>query len=196
MSVEIRFEPDGPGGLVAEGTYLWAAAKRLGLRVPADCEGRGECDTCAVVVEKGAALLSPLTEAERSHLSPSRLAAGERLACQVKVDTEGAVVVRPVPAIVRAGTANETVKDVRKEFRQLPLKRKLATLIELEAVTLIQALDAVINVPVMLGEKVMNVMAGRGRTLEERARAVHHPAEHCPPEPRIVTSEPDLSSQV
>jgi hypothetical protein len=101
---------------------------------------------------------------------------------------------------VQAGTAKETVKDVRKEFGQLPLKRKLATLVELEAVTLIQALDAVINVPIMLGEKVMNVMAGRGRTLEQRARAVHHPAEHpaghCPPEPQTVTPEPDLSSQV
>jgi len=187
MSVEIKFEPDGPSGLVAEGTYLWNAAKRLGLRLPAECEGRGECDTCAVTVEKGATLLSSLTEAERARLSPERLASGERLACQAKVEHGGEVVIRPVPATERAETSTETVKDVRKEFGQLPLKRKFATLVELEAVTLVQALDAVISVPILIGEKLMNLMAGRGRALDERKQAARRPAEHLPEEPEKTT---------
>ncbi|HEY9282736.1 MAG TPA: 2Fe-2S iron-sulfur cluster-binding protein, partial [Pyrinomonadaceae bacterium] len=86
MSVNVQFEPDGLQGVVAEGTYLWDAAKRLGVRLPAECAGRGECDTCAVSVLEGATLLSSLTDAERERLSPERLAAGERLACQARAE--------------------------------------------------------------------------------------------------------------
>src|ERR687895_514508 len=106
MSVDIKFEPDGHYGLVAEGAYLWDAAKRLGVRLPAECKGRGECDTCAVVVEEGATLLSSLTEAERERLSPERLLAGERLACQSKVERGGELVLRSVPVTERAETSD------------------------------------------------------------------------------------------
>lgn len=180
MSVDIKFEPDGRNGLVAEGTYLWDAAKRLGVRLPAECKGRGECDTCAVVVEEGATLLSSLTEAERERLSPERLASGERLACQAKVERGGEVVLRIVPATERAATSDETAKDLRKEFSELPLGRKLSTLVELEAVTMFQTLSALVEVPFMIGEKVMDLMAGRGRALNKRKRAAHRPTEHLP----------------
>src|SRR5919202_993197 len=120
MSVDIRFQPEGRNGLVAEGTYLLDAAKRLGVTLPTECEGRGQCDTCAVVVEEGATLLSSLTEAEREHLSPERLAAGERLACQTKVERGGELVLRPVPVTEREETTEETVSDFRKEFKELP----------------------------------------------------------------------------
>jgi ferredoxin len=178
MSVDIKFEPDGRQGLIAEGTYLWDAAKRLGVRLPAECEGRGECDTCAVIVEKGAMLLSSLTEAERKQLSPERLAAGERLACQTKVEHGGELVLRPVPATERAETTQETVTGLRKEFRELPLERKLATLVELEAVTMFQTLSAIANIPYKLGGKVLDLMAGRGRALSQREREAHRPTEH------------------
>jgi ferredoxin len=180
MSVEIKFEPDGHHGLVAEGTYLWEAAKRLGARLPAECNGRGECDTCAVIVEQGATLLSSLTEAERVHLSPERLAAGERLACQAKVERGGEVVLRPVPVTERAETSEETTKDLRKEFRELPLQRKLTTLVELEAVTVYQALAALVEVPFTIGGKVMDLLAGRGRSLSDGDRAARRPQEHQP----------------
>lgn len=178
MSVDIKFQPDGHSGIIAEGTYLWDAAKRLGVRLPAQCEGRGECDTCAVIVEQGATLLSSLTEAERKFLSPERLASGERLACQVKVERGGELVLRPVPVTERAETADETVKDLRKEFRDLPLDRKLATLVELEAVTMMQTLSAITNSPFSLVEKVMGFMAGRGRQLDRREREARRPVEH------------------
>src|ERR1041384_638161 len=79
MSVNVEFAADGRQGVVAGGTYVWDAAKRLGLRLPAECGGRGECDTCAVIVREGMVLLSELTNAERTRLSPERLAAGGRL---------------------------------------------------------------------------------------------------------------------
>lgn len=187
MSIDIKFEPDGRSGVIAEGTYLWDAAKRLGVRLPAECEGRGECDTCAVIVEKGATLLSSLTESERVRLSPERLAAGERLACQVKIERGGEeLVLRPVPVTEREETTQETVKELRREFKELPLERKLATLVELEAVTMFQTLSAIADIPYKIGGKVLDLMAGRGRQLSQREREARRPAEHRPP----AASEP------
>jgi ferredoxin len=192
MSVRVEWKVEGQGhdGVVAEGTYLWDIAKRLGVRLPADCAGRGECDTCAVVVEEGATLLSSLTDAERVRLSPERLAAGERLACQAKVERGGDLVLRPVPATERQPTEEETVKDFRKEFAELPLQKKLSTLVELEAVTAWQALGAVADLPFNLFEKGLDLLGRRGRSLHERERARRRPAEHraggakgSPPEP-------------
>ncbi len=178
MSVNVKFNPDGQSGIIAEGSYLWDAAKRLGIRLPAECEGRGECDTCAVVVEEGATLLSSLTSAERERLSPERLAAGERLACQSRVEHGGDLVLRPVPVTEREETTEETVGEFRKEFSKLPLEQKVATLVELEAMTVFQTLSAIVNLPASIGEKVLDFMAGRGRTLGERQREAHRPAEH------------------
>src|SRR3712207_3049738 len=107
MGVNLEWKAEGGGrsGVVAEGTYLWAAVKRIGVRLPAECDGRGQCDTCAVVVSEGATLLSGLTDAERQVLSPERLAAGERLACQAKIERGGPVGLRPVPGAHSAATS-------------------------------------------------------------------------------------------
>ena len=178
MSVNVEFVPDGRQGIVAEGTYLWDAAKRLGLRLPAECGGRGECDTCAVIVREGATLLSELSNAERTRLSPERLAAGERLACQAKIERGGTLVVEPVPVTERAETTEETKKDFSTEFRHLPLQKKLATLVELEVIAAAQTFKAVSELPSALIQKGLGVMANFGRAREQRQRAEHRPAEH------------------
>ena len=178
MSVNVEIGPDGRQGIVAEGTYLWDAAKRLGVRLPAECEGRGECDTCAVMIKEGATLLSELTNAERTRLSPERLAAGERLACQCKVERGGTLRIEPVPVTERAETTEEVKKDFSTEFRGLPLQEKLATLVELEAIAAAQTLKAMADLPGSLVQKGLNVMAGFGRAREQRQRAAHRPAEH------------------
>ncbi|HEV2705251.1 MAG TPA: 2Fe-2S iron-sulfur cluster-binding protein [Pyrinomonadaceae bacterium] len=178
VNVEWRLERDNRTGIVAEGTYLWDAAKRLGVRLPAECEGRGQCDTCAVIVEQGATLLSSLTDAERERLSPERLAAGERLACQTKVEHGGDLVLRPVPQTERAETTDESVKDIRREFSEMPLQKKLSTLAELEAVAAYEAVVKLVDLPFTIIEKGLDLMAGRGRTLAQREREARRPAEH------------------
>ena len=178
VNVEWRTGAEIHQGLVAEGTYLWDAAKRLGVRLPAECQGRGECDTCAVVAEDGAALLSELTAAERERLSPERLLGGERLSCQAKVERTGSVVLRTVPVTVRTETTEETVKDFRKEFKELPLRKKLSTLAELEAATAIQTLTALAEYPITAFEKGLDLIAEFGRGLSRREREARRPAEH------------------
>jgi ferredoxin len=195
MSVNVEWKTVGEGrtGIIAEGTYLWDTAKRLGVRLPAECAGRGECDTCAVVVEEGATLLSSLTDAERSRLSPERLAAGERLACQAKVERGGDLVLRPVPATEREETTEETAKDFREEFRRMPLRKKLATLAGLEADIAYETLVRAVDIPFDLFGKGLDLLAGRGRKLSHAERESRRPSQHSPTPPQTGdkgTNEP------
>jgi ferredoxin len=178
MSVNVEFTPDGQHGVVAEGTYLWDAAKRLGVRLPAECEGRGECDTCAVVVREGATLLSSLTNAERERLSPERLAAGERLACQAKVVRAGVLVLRPVPQPEREPTTEETARVLSKEFKDLSLQEKFATLAELEIIAVSQTFRAISDVSIGILERGLDAVVGLGRSRARRERVAHRPPEH------------------
>jgi ferredoxin len=183
MGVNLEWKVEGEGrrsGVVAEGAYLWAAVKRIGVRLPAECEGRGECDTCAVVVSEGATLLSGLTDAERKILSPERLAAGERLACQAKIERGGDVVLRPVPATERAETTEEAARDLREEFRRMPLKKKFATLVGIEADMAYETLVHAVNIPYDIFGKGLELLAGRGRRLAQNERAARRPADSAP----------------
>jgi ferredoxin len=156
MSVEIKFQPDGPSGLVAEGTGVLDAARRLGFHIPADCEGRGECDTCAVTVITGATLLSDLTDGERKQLSAERLAGGQRLACQCKAEHGGELVMRLVAPTERSRTTEEKTRDLRKEFRELSFERKMATLVQLETIAVSQALNTISEASISFGKKIFD----------------------------------------
>jgi len=159
MGVEIKFEPNGPSGLIAEGTSIMDAAKRLGFAIPAECEGRGECDTCAIAVTSGATLLSSLTEGERKQLSAERLGGGERLACQCRAEHGGEVVVRLVAQTERSQTSEEKTRDLKREFRELPFERKMATLVQLETIAMTEALDTITDRSVAFGKKIFDSVA-------------------------------------
>jgi ferredoxin len=153
MSVEIKFEPDGSSGLVAEGTSVVDAARRIGFEIP-DC---GVCDgTCAIRIETGMTLLSDLTDIERLQLSPERLAAGERLACQCKAERSGELVIRLVAESERARSAEEKTRNLRDEFNELPFERKIATLMQLETIAVTQAFEKITDASVSLGKKIFD----------------------------------------
>jgi ferredoxin len=129
MSIEIIFEPDHLIGLVAEGTLVLNAARRMGVRIDDECGGLGECDTCAVTVVRGAELLSPVTAAELKQLDDNRRAAGERLACQVTIERSGELVLRIAPEVEKA---EENVAIFRREFSKRDLTHKMAFIMEFE----------------------------------------------------------------
>jgi hypothetical protein len=60
----------------------------------------------------------------------------------------------------------------------MPLDKKLATLVELEGVAMMQTLNAVFGLPFTVGEKVLDFMAGKGRAMNRREREARRPAEH------------------
>jgi 2Fe-2S ferredoxin len=82
----------------APGETVMGAAQRAGYYWPTTCGGEGRCTTCACEVLEGAAQLSELGRGERATLTeergPSVVAAGIRLACQVRVTGDGAIIVR------------------------------------------------------------------------------------------------------
>lgn len=182
MTVNVEWKTAGGGhtGLVADGTFLLDAARRHGVELPTECGGRGECDTCAVVVEAGAALLSAPTEAERVRLGAERLAAGERLACQAKAEREGDLTLRPVPPVAREETTEETARDFKEEFKRLPLRKKLATLAGLEAEMAYETLVRAVDLPFEIMGKGLDLLAGRGRRLSQSDRAPRKPAPPAP----------------
>ena len=65
------------------GESLPAAAQPPGCRVRMECGGEGVCGKCRIIA-RPQANLSPITLAEREHLTAGEIAAGFRLACQLQ----------------------------------------------------------------------------------------------------------------
>jgi len=75
-----------------------------GVFIPSSCGGRGTCGLCRVRVEEPR---QPCTPVEEDHLSPAQRAAGFRLACQVKVQSD--LVIRVPDEILDAREREATV---------------------------------------------------------------------------------------
>jgi len=82
----VDFEPVGKRVDVPAGTTLLEAARAAGVELASVCGGHGHCGRCRLAVLAGA--ISGQTEADRSFLSASELAAGQRLACQARLDSD------------------------------------------------------------------------------------------------------------
>ncbi|HEX2269086.1 MAG TPA: 2Fe-2S iron-sulfur cluster-binding protein [Pyrinomonadaceae bacterium] len=163
MSVSITFEPSGLSGVVAPGTYLIDAARRMGISLGAGCTiGKAECPACLVSIKAGADLLSAPSAAEQRLLSEEQLDQSLRLACQVKLEHPGEVVVMAT-ARKPSGTTRDAKSEVRKDFGALPLNQKIATLLQLEAITMSEAFDSAIEKPLAFGARTMDALIGRAR---------------------------------
>jgi ferredoxin len=161
MSVSITFEPSGINGLVAEGTYLIDAARRMGAPLGAGCTaGKGECPECVVSVKAGANLLSPPSLAEEQQLGAEHLDESLRLACQVKIENHGEVVVMTAARPQRSEPVDMGA-ELTKKFGALPLSKKLATLMQLEAITMSEAFDSAIEKPLAFGSKTFDKILGK-----------------------------------
>ncbi|HEX9926991.1 MAG TPA: 2Fe-2S iron-sulfur cluster-binding protein [Pyrinomonadaceae bacterium] len=182
--IEIKFEVENQperSGVVPEGTYLWDAAKRLGVHLKAECDGRGACDTCAVTILKGREMLSTATSAEMQHLTDERRANGERLACQTRIERNGELTVMVKKQEVEEeeeSKQSSEPRDFRKDFQELPFEKKFATLVQLEAVALSETLNYVSNLPSFVAGKIMDVIGAFGKQMDEQKRAEKRPDEH------------------
>lgn len=162
MSVTITFEPSGISGVVAEGTYLIDAARRMGVSLGTGCTiGKSECPSCLVSVKAGANLLSTRSVAEEKHLAADDESL--RLACQVKLAYAGEVVVMASARKPAGQQQRDTASELRKEFGALPLSKKLAMLLQLEAITMSEAFDSAIEKPLAFGARTMDRIMNRTR---------------------------------
>lgn len=179
MEVEITFEPSGRNGIVAVGSYLSDAAKRLGVEIIDETSGEGAYPAEVVRIKKGRELLSEPTKIELSHLTSERREQGDRLAGQTKIEKNGELVVM----VAKKKDAEEKeekdkVEEFKKEFAEMPLEKKVANLLEMEAVTLSETISFVVNSPFAIFEKVIDVMAEFGLKLEREAKNAQRPSEH------------------
>ena len=170
MSVSITFQPSGITGVVAQGTYIIDAARRMGAPLGTGCTaGKGECPACVVSVKDGAHLLSAPSAAEEKQLGVEHLNQWLRLACQAKIEYQGEVVVmvaaRPQS---RATTPVETEAELKKKFATLPLSKKLATLVQFEAITMSEAFDSAIEKPLAFGSKTFDSIVNKARASRAR----------------------------
>lgn len=174
--VEIRFEREGLSGVVAVGTYLIDAAKRLGVKLEGDCDQAGAAHCCSMIVKSGMDKLSALTKAETEHFSANGRRKDERLACQAKIEKPGEVVIMTEEKKEETG-AEEAAEEYVKNFSELPLEKKIANLMKLEAIALGETVSYVINSPFTIADKVMGVMAEFGFKKEEEAKKAARPEE-------------------
>ncbi len=186
--VEIKFEREDLTGVIPVGTYLFDAARRMGIEV--ECERLGESDACAMRITSGGELLSAVTKAETEHLSDERRSNGERLACQAKIERAGDITIMTTKKAEPEKPDYEAKKETyRKEFEELPLEKKIASLVELEAITLGETFSFIINSPSMIFGKLVSVLAELGLKLEDDAKKQTRPAEHQPDEEPSVKEE-------
>jgi ferredoxin len=163
--VEIKFERENLSGVVAVGTYLNDAGKRLGIRFQGECVPQEDIHFCRFVVSEGNELLSELTRLEREHFAGSGRTEGERLACQTKLERAGEIVImteEKKTADAEEATADDKSEKYRKEFVGMPLEKKIASLVELEAIALGETFSFIVNSPFKVFDKVMDVMAEFG----------------------------------
>lgn len=178
--VEVKFEREGLTGIVPVETYLMDAAKRLGVRFEADCNREEGLHFCSVQLTTGVDNLSPLTQVETDYFAANGRRTNERLACQARIDKHGEVVIMTEEKKKTEDTApgTDSSEQYRKDFTELPLEKKLANLVRLEAIALSETFSFVVNSPFQVFDKVMDVMAEFGLKKEENERNAARPEEH------------------
>lgn len=167
---EIRFEREGVDGLVAVGTYLIDAIKRFGINLECDCSPQNGIHSCAVLVREGAGNLSPLTETETEHFARHGRRANERLACEARIIKPGEVTIMTDQPKQDEKKAGEPKSRVQQEFEALPLDKKIASLLQMEAVTISEAFSYVVNSSAKAFEKAGNAIEEFGIKFEKEAR--------------------------
>lgn len=172
-------------GIVPVGTYLSDAAGRLGIRSERKCIPFEDIHYCRLSILEGSGRLSPPTAEEAKFLATEEAEKNERLGCQTKITEPGEIVVMTMET--KAGSAasdiDEAAKEYTKEFAELPLEKKIAQLVQLEAIALGETMSFVFNSPFLIFDKAIDVLAQFGLQKEARDKKAARPVEHAEAEP-------------
>jgi ferredoxin len=181
--VLVSFESEDLEGIVAVDTYLMDAALRMGVEIDDECRKGSEDHHCAMKISKGADLLSEPTKTELELLSNAARKGGERLSCQTRIEKAGELSIMSVkkPKAEEKKAAEEAGKadEFKKEFEEMPLDEKIASLVELEAIALGETFSYVLNSPYAVAGKVMDVLADLGWKKDQADHEAKKPKEHA-----------------
>jgi hypothetical protein len=89
----------------------------------------------------------------------------------VKLENHGDVVVMVAARPQARPAATDVAADLQKKFGALPLRQKLATLVQLEAITASETFDAAIEKPLALGSKAFDSIMNRRRAARAQSEA-------------------------
>ncbi len=192
--VIINFESEGLEGVVATGSYLADAARRFGIRFEMDCLDPETPHDCAMKVSDGMSILSPPTKTEMEQLTAAARKNGERLACQTIIEKPGELRIMSVKK-KEEPKVEDTAEEFKKEFEEMPLPKKIASLVELEAIALGETFSYVLSSPYQAVGKVMDVMAGFGFKMEKADEKAKRPAEHQKTETKKAKTESKKTSR-
>jgi ferredoxin len=167
---EIRFEREEVYGLVAVDTLLIDAIRRFGIGVDLACWPERSVHSCEVLVPSGSAHLSPLTKTETEHFERYGRRSNERLACEAQIVKPGEITIMTEQKKQETKGAGETKSRVQEEFEALPLDKKIASLLQMEAVTISEAFSYVVNSSAKAFERAGSVIEEFGIKFENEAR--------------------------
>ena len=176
MSYRLDFEPLGQRFLCPEGTILLDAARQAGVQLVALCGGQGTCGRCRVQVREGA--VSAPSQSEQDLLSPRELAAGYRLACQLRVTDDLLIHIPPesLSTIQRTQVAGqESDVELAPAVRSFELALDPPTLTDLraDADRVRDALKVVTGQShIQIAWSVLQELPSRMRAQEWRAEAI------------------------
>ncbi|NNE66874.1 MAG: 2Fe-2S iron-sulfur cluster binding domain-containing protein [Pyrinomonadaceae bacterium] len=198
--VYIKFKGTEREGTIPVGSYLSKAASRLGVDLGCECDDPESEEVCVVKVVKGTPLLSKPTAFEIEHLSARDRKDRHRLACQTRIEKPGEIELMTVNKEAKSDEKQkeketDRTEEFKKEFRELPLGEKISSLVELEMMALGDTISYVLNSPYDAVGKVMDVMAGFGRDMEDREREAAKPKEHAEEEKKETDSSKNGKSK-
>ena len=179
---EVKFEREGLHGVVAVGSYLSDAAKRFGVRQSEPCAPASNEHHCEVSVIAGVDNLSARTAAETEYFSSVPESESNRLACQTRIENTGEIVImtkeEPKASEAESAKAVNSEEEYIKAFGEMPLDKKIASLVKLEAMALGDTLAYIANSPYTIAEKAIDILAGFGFKMHESEKAAARPKEH------------------
>ena len=182
----ITFEREHLTGIVAVGVSVMDAMRRFGVKPEGECDR--DVHACSVIVASGVDNLSPLSPTETEHFKGNGRSSNERLACKARIIRSGEVSIMTEDKKQQT-KANGAEKDpIQAEFESLPLDRKIANLLRMEAVTLSETFDYVVSSSMKAVEKAGDAIQDFGTKLDKEMRR-----PTCPPEGKAAAGEPAAS---
>jgi uncharacterized 2Fe-2S/4Fe-4S cluster protein (DUF4445 family) len=165
-SVEIDLQPVGRRTTITTEQTLLDAAQAAGVELVAVCGGTGTCATCRVRVMTGE--LTPVTANEEFELDAAELAAGYRLACQVKPLSDVRVDIPPESLTTPQRTQVEG-REVEIELDPVVLPIE----VQLPAPDLFDLRSDVTRLKAALGDQAISIGYAALTDLSDRLRRYH-----------------------
>ena len=186
--VVIRFEKQGVEGIVPLGVTLADAGRSFGIRFDSCNKGH----QCAVIVTAGIDNISPMSDLETEHFEVHGRSSNERLACEARIIKPGEIVVMTKENTQEPKKAAAAASgDIHAEFNSLPLDKKFASLLQMEATTINEAVKYVADSSMKALEKLGDVISDFGAKVETEAKnATSANAKTDEPAPAEEKSKP------